>query len=48
VTLDACDAPIGPAQDRFDLAVSAIAEFVLTADTRPGEQQLVVAGVLHA
>jgi hypothetical protein len=33
------------AQDRFDLAVSAIAELVLTAVQRPGEKDLVTAGV---
>jgi hypothetical protein len=33
------------AQDRFDLAVSAIAESVLMAEERPGEKDLVTVGV---
>jgi hypothetical protein len=33
------------AQDRFDLAVSAIAEFVLTAEDRPRQSDLVTVGV---
>jgi hypothetical protein len=34
-----------PAQERFDLALSAIAESVLTAQERPGEKDLVTAGI---
>jgi hypothetical protein len=34
-----------PAQDRFDLAVSAIAEFLVTAESRPGKEDLVKIGV---
>ena len=34
-----------PAQDRFDLAVSAIAEFVLAAEQRPAPSELVTVGV---
>jgi hypothetical protein len=33
------------AQDRYDLALSCIAEFLVTADGPPGEQELVTAGV---
>ena len=33
------------AQDRFDLAVSAIAESVLMAEERPSEKDLVTVGV---
>ncbi len=32
------------AQDRYDLALSCIAEFLVTADDRPGEEELVTAG----
>jgi hypothetical protein len=31
-------------QDRYDLAVSAIAEFLMTADDRPGREDLVTVG----
>jgi hypothetical protein len=34
-----------PAQERFDLAVSAIAEFLVTAESRPGKEDLVTAGI---
>lgn len=34
-----------PAQDRFDLAVSAIAEFVVAAEQRPASSELVTVGV---
>jgi hypothetical protein len=34
-----------PAQDRFDLALSAIAEFLVAAEDRPAEQEMAIIGV---